>query len=241
MRASGTAATPSGWDAEYARRGIPSSYRTEPSEAVVRTLDEWPRLGPGGAIARRGLDVGCGTGRNTAYAASRGTAMTGFDSSAAAIDAARRRIAGHDLPCELLVHDLEDGLPAGDGEIDLVLDVFVYKHQLSPEARRRHRAELARVLAPGGLVLLSLAQPGDGYYGGCPAWPDPDAGPNAVVDPVTGVGSVLFSLDALAEEVRDVLTLVMAWTKEKPGWMHGRRYTRRTLATVWRSRARPVP
>ena len=72
------------WDEEYGRRGIPSSYRDGPSGAVVWAFSR----GLGGS---RGLDVGCGTGRNTLYAAAQGLRMTGFDRSAAAIERARAR------------------------------------------------------------------------------------------------------------------------------------------------------
>jgi SAM-dependent methyltransferase len=222
------------WDEEYRRAGIPSSYRREPSKAVLWALDNWRRAGGAGDRPRRALDVGCGGGRNSAHLAALGVDVTGFDASTVAIERARRRLGDARVTARLLVHDLRSGLPARDAEVDLALDVFVYKHQIQPDERRAYREELARVLAPEGRVLLSLAEPDDGYYSTCPPWPEAGAGPNAVVDPETGVGSVLFSLDALAAEVADVLTLVMVWRQERMGVMHGRRYLRRTSATLWR-------
>ncbi|MFL5914004.1 MAG: class I SAM-dependent methyltransferase [Gaiellaceae bacterium] len=192
-------------------------------------LDNWERV-TGEHGPNRALDVGCGTGRNTLYLAQRGIRVTAFDSSPAAVEAARRR-----LGVEVRVHDLRAGLPAGDGEIDLIVDTFVYKHQVLPDERRAYRREMLRVLAPGGVVLISLAEPDDGYYAACPPFPDPEAGPNAVLDPELNVGSVLLSLEGLAAEASsDGLTLVMAWRKQNTGWMHGRRYPRRTLVTLWK-------
>jgi hypothetical protein len=162
--------------------------------------------------------------------------VTGFDSSRAAIDSGRRRVLDADLDIELLVHDLGSGLPVGDGEVDLVLDVFVYKHQTAPETRARYRRELQRVLSDEGRVLISLAEPDDGYYGSCPSSPEVTAGPHAVLDPVLGLSSVLFSVDELIAEMADVLSLELAWRREQQGEMHGRKYTRRTLATIWRHR-----
>jgi SAM-dependent methyltransferase len=224
-----------GWDAEYERAGIPSSFRDEPSSTVVWALDSWTRAN-GGAAPRRVLDVGCGTARNAVQLARQGARVTGFDASAVAIERGRERVrqAALDGDVELLVHDLSDGLPAGDGEIDLVLDVFVYKHQLQPRARRRYRAELLRVLAPHGRVLLSLAEPDDGYYGSCPRSDEPGAGPHAVVDPAVGAGSVLFTLGELEAEMGDAFALELAWRKRGIGEMHGREHVRRTLATLWR-------
>lgn len=223
----------SDWDGEYERAGVPSSFRDAPSAAVVWALENWARLG-GSGFPARGLDVGCGTARNSVFLARHGARMLGFDASPVAIERGRERVREAGLPVELLVHDLQDGLPAGDGEIDLVLDTFVYKHQIQPAARERYRVELARVLAPGGRILISLAEPDDGYYGACPPSPEPGAGPHAIVDPEVGAGSVLFTLAELEAELSDRFTLEMAWRKQKQGTMHGRDHLRRTIATLWR-------
>lgn len=222
------------WDAEYREQGMPSSVRDAPSSTVVWALESWPRL-TGATAPARALDVGCGTARNAVHLASRGTPTIGFDASEVAIARGRERVRRAGADVELLVHDLRDGLPANDGEIDLVLDVFVYKHQVRPEARRRYRAELLRVLAPGGRVLLSLAEPQDGYYASCPPAADAAAAPHAIVDPAVGVDSVLFTLDELEAEMGDELVLEMAWRKRARGEMHGGAYERRTLATLWRA------
>lgn len=132
------------------------------------------------------------------------------------------------------MHDLRDGLPAAPRSIDLIVDTFVYKHQIQPETRRAYRAEMTRVLKPQGRVLLSVAEPTDEYYRACPAHPEPGAGPNSIVDPVVGAGSVLFSLEELAVDVADALELEMAWRKAQPGEMHGQQYVRRTIASLWR-------
>jgi SAM-dependent methyltransferase len=223
-----------GWDAEYERSGIPSSFRDDPSGVVTWFAQSWPLLRGGRGAPRRGLDVGCGTARNTLYLAELGLEMTGFDSSTVAIEMGRRRVAEAGVEVDLRVHDLQSGLPAGDCEVDVLTDVFVYKHQLQPDVRRRYRAEIDRVLAPGGRVLISLAEPGDGYYSQCPPSSEPGAGPNAIIDPVTGVGSVLFSLTDLTVEMEDRFELELAWRKAKEGSMHEGRYLRRTLATIWR-------
>ena len=210
-----------GWDEEYGRRGIPSSYRDEPSGAVVWAFSR----GLGGS---RGLDVGCGTGRNTLYAASRGLRMIGFDRSPAAIERARAR--GGDA--EFLVADLADGLPAPDGTIDVLLDIFVYKHVVRPADRLAYREEMRRVLAPGGRVVLHLAEPTDGYYGACPPLREEGAGPRAVLDPEVGAGSVLFTLDELRAEF-DGFALIDSRARRKEGDMHGAVYERHTLTTIF--------
>jgi SAM-dependent methyltransferase len=221
------------WDAEYERAGIPSSYRDAPSGAVLWALGNWRGLGCG-HLPRRALDVGCGTGRNAAHLASRGIRVIAFDSAPAAVTAARNRALAAGLEVDLSVRDLQAGLPADDREIDLVLDVFVYKHQTDPAVRLAYRKELQRVLSAEGRVLISVAEPDDGYYSACPPSPDPTASPHAVLDPVLGLGSVLFSLGELEKEMADTLSLEMAWRKVRVGNMHGKNYIRRTLATLWR-------
>lgn len=224
------------WDAEYERAGIPSSYREAPSGAVLWALRNWEGVGCG-QLPRRALDVGCGTGRNAAHLASQGIRVTAFDIAPMAVAAARDRLLAASLAADLSVHDLRAGLPANDHDIDLVLDIFVYKHQTDPEARLGYREELQRVLSDEGRVLVSVAEPDDGYYGACPPSSDPEASPHSVFDPVLGLGSVLFSLDELEMEMADILSLEMAWRKVQVGDMHGKDYIRRTLVTLWR---RPV-
>lgn len=226
----------SAWDAEYERVGIPSSYRAAPSGTVLWALRNWQAS----SAPRRALDIGCGTGRNSAHLASQGIRVTAFDSSAAAVAAARERMLKAGLDVDLRVHDLRAGLPASDQAIDLVLDVFVYKHQTDPIARSQYRRELQRVLSERGRVLVSLAEPEDGYYGACPPAPEPGASPNAVLDPVLGASSVLFSLRELEDEMSDALALEMAWRKTAVGEMHGQSYQRRTLATLWRPHSRDI-
>jgi len=224
------------WDDEYRRSGMPSSFRDDPSGVVVWLVENWMRLDGVERAPGRGLDVGCGTARNTVYLAQRGARMTGIDISEAAIAAGRKRAEEAGVDAQLSVHDLTGGLPSADGEMDVVLDVFVYKHLLDPGVREAYRAEILRALAPQGRLLVSLAEPSDGYYSGCPPFDGP-GGPNAVVDPVVGVGSVLFSLEELVAEMGAGFSLEMAWRKAKRGRMHGETYMRRTLATIWRRSA----
>jgi SAM-dependent methyltransferase len=224
----------SAWDDEYRRSGIPSSFRDDPSGVVVWAVESWPRL-TGDRLPARALDIGCGTARNTTYLGGLGVETLGFDASEVAVAAGRERLAKlPDGRVQLLVHDLHDGLPVAQGSVDLILDVFVYKHQIEPEARRDYRAEMLRALSPGGRVLMSLAEPTDGYYATCPVASSATAGPHAIVDPAVGVGSVLFTLEQLSAEMAGGFEIEMAWRKHKSGVMHGERYMRRTLATIWR-------
>lgn len=218
------------WDLEYRRKGIPSSSRDTPSSALLWGLEVWPRLNEEPPSAA--LDVGCGTARNSLHLAALGVQVTGFDASREALRLARERFeqAPSGLASRVTLRHgrIEDGLPASDGSIDLVLDLFVSKHLVDEAARAAYRAELRRVLSPSGVLLLSLAGRDDGYYSQCPA-----IGKDKVVDPETGVGSVLYDLAGLQAELSDGLALHMAWIKRHRGVMHGRELPRETLITLW--------
>lgn len=222
------------WDSEYTRRGIPSSFRDQPSGVLTWTLVNWRHL-TGNETPRTAVDVGCGTGRNAIHMADVGIEVLAFDSSEVALQTARERlkIRKEDSNPSFLKQDLADGIPAEDQSFDLATDIFVYKHQISPAVRAAYRQELRRVLRPNARFLLSLAEARDGYYSSCPAI-EPVSPPLAVMDPIAGIASVLFTMEELCEEMADVFDLEMSWLKVKVGPMHGGSYLRRTLATIWK-------
>jgi SAM-dependent methyltransferase len=99
------------------------------------------------------LDVGCGPGTVTAAAAGRGACAVGVDLATGMLALGRRRHP--DL--ELLEGDAE-ALPFADDAFDAVVGCFVLNHLPDVEAAV---AEMARVLAPGGRVGVSVWEPPD--------------------------------------------------------------------------------
>jgi ubiquinone/menaquinone biosynthesis C-methylase UbiE len=98
------------------------------------------------------LDVGCGTGAAVRAAAEVVERAVGVDLSPKMLAQARERAAG--LPgAEFVEGDSED-LPFGDGEFTAVLCTTSLHHYPRPEAAVR---EFARVLAPGGRVIIGDA------------------------------------------------------------------------------------
>jgi SAM-dependent methyltransferase len=97
------------------------------------------------------LDFGCGCGRVLrTWASLDGTLVAGSDTNRDAVDWCR-----HNLPfAELATNGLRPPLAFADDRFDLVYALSVFTH-LPEELQRPWLLELVRVLAPGGLVLLS--------------------------------------------------------------------------------------
>jgi ubiquinone/menaquinone biosynthesis C-methylase UbiE len=107
------------------------------------------------------LDVGCGTGRflDLAKQAWPRLPALGIDMSESYIAEARRHLKRRAWT-RLLVAKGE-ALPLAAESQDAVTSIFVF-HELPPEVRRANFAEFARVLRPGGrLVLVDSLQLGD--------------------------------------------------------------------------------
>jgi SAM-dependent methyltransferase len=97
------------------------------------------------------LDLGCGSGANTALLALRGAHVYGLDLSPDLIELARRRIAVNQIetPVEFLVgsaHEIE--LP--DASVDVVFGIAIL-HHIDIEKTAR---ETWRVLRPGGRAIF---------------------------------------------------------------------------------------
>jgi SAM-dependent methyltransferase len=97
------------------------------------------------------VDVGCGTGNASLLAAKRGPRVTGIDPSGRLLDVAAARAAEHRLEI-----DFERGeagaLPLPDASADVLISVFGVIFAPNP---RDAAAETARVLVPGGRIVLS--------------------------------------------------------------------------------------
>lgn len=103
--------------------------------------------------AQRGLDIGCGTGRLLAslHDAWPGMRLSGIDLSAPYLEEARRLI-GRTARVKL-DEAAAEALPFDDASLDLVVSSFLL-HELPNEIRAQVLAEMARVLKPGGLVVI---------------------------------------------------------------------------------------
>jgi SAM-dependent methyltransferase len=110
---------------------------------VLHRLDELP--------AGRVLDVACGTGRYGAHLQQRGHRVVGVDRSADMLGLARPKLPG----CGLIRGDA-GALPFVDRGFDAVLCTLALVHVVDLGATF---AEFARVLRPGGRLIISDVHP----------------------------------------------------------------------------------
>jgi SAM-dependent methyltransferase len=103
------------------------------------------------SVGKDVLDNGCGTGYGTAYLGEVAKSIVGVDISKEALRWAQKRYPNIKY-LQMDVHHLE--FP--DNSFDFVISTENFEH-LSDQ--KRHAAELARVVRPGGLVLLASPNP----------------------------------------------------------------------------------
>lgn len=144
-----------------------TSYDDTPNAAfmdeplVAEILDPLP--------AGVALDAACGSGRFTTALAARGHRVVGVDSSPDMLAHARRRVP----EAAFLLGDLHR-LPLPDDTVDVAVCALALTHL--PDLRPAI-AELARVLRPGGHLVLSDIHPESVLRGSVPAVRGPDGRP----------------------------------------------------------------
>jgi malonyl-CoA O-methyltransferase len=108
----------------------------------------------GRVAGQRVLDLGCGTGRHTLALVQAGAHVTAVDQSPEMMALAQQKLAGH--PVEWLLHSLPDPFPLPDETFSLIVAGLVVEHIADLPAVMR---ETARVLVPGGRLVLSALHP----------------------------------------------------------------------------------
>ena len=103
------------------------------------------------ADGERVVDVGCGTGNGALLAAERGAKVTGVDPAQRLIDVAAAQAAERGLDADFVLGDAAS-IPLPDDSADVLLSIFGLIFAPDPQAAA---AEAARVLAPGGRIVIS--------------------------------------------------------------------------------------
>ncbi|HUO71413.1 MAG TPA: methyltransferase domain-containing protein [Solirubrobacteraceae bacterium] len=120
-------------------------------DPVARAMVALAGLEPGVRV----IDLACGTGNAALHAAAAGAWVIGIDSAPRLLEVARDRARARGLSVHFREGDLLD-LPVADDAADLLLSVFGVIFAPDPGGAL---GEIARVVRPGGRVLLSAWVP----------------------------------------------------------------------------------
>ena len=126
------------------RAAVPAEATKAEIDFLVRTVG-LPR-------GRTVLDVCCGSGRHALELARRGYRVTGIDVSSEAITYARHTAGDEGLELDLRVGDMR-ALPI-DVQADLAICMGNAFGYLEHEGTQAFLADLSRIVAPGGAVVL---------------------------------------------------------------------------------------
>ncbi len=127
------------------------SFRGKFRELRQRTAN-LARLQPGDAV----LDVGCGTGTlaiEVAHRVGRAGRVAGVDPGTQQIARARAKAARRHVPIEFQIGVIEQ-LPFPDQTFDVVFSTLMM-HHVPASLKRQGFAEIARVLKPGGRLVIA--------------------------------------------------------------------------------------
>jgi len=108
------------------------------------------------------LDVGTGTGRHALRWARRGATVTAIDQSPEMLAVAEQTAHAEGLPITFVRGTIEDGLPLASGQFDLVICALMLCHV--PNLTQILQ-ECARVLRPGGYLLITDSHPAVAAHG----------------------------------------------------------------------------
>jgi SAM-dependent methyltransferase len=144
--------------------------------------ERWARYG---VKYGRVVDVGCGAGRLTKHMATDFSDVVGVDVSDGMIDVARAHVTDANVQFRL-----GDGirLPIETATVDGAFSAHVFQHLESLDLARANFAEVARVLRPGGTMMIHLP----------------------VVLPPTGLPGVLPAM-AAKRKLSDLRAVVQRW------------------------------
>jgi tRNA (uracil-5-)-methyltransferase TRM9 len=133
----------------------------------AQTRRGWPlgfeRILPHLRLAANVLDAGCGNGRLLAFLTERGWRgrYLGVDSSAALLAAAKQNLALQPAEANFRTADLlspQWAAPIAEFAPDAIACLAVLHHIPGAEHRARFVAECARLLKPGGILIISAWQ-----------------------------------------------------------------------------------
>jgi SAM-dependent methyltransferase len=136
------------WDAMYRGGQYRQSWDYESASPELVSLLAAGLVPEGGCV----LDLGCGSGKDAVFMATAGYRTSGLDISAEALEIARAYASASEQSVSWHRASALD-LPFADEQFDFISDRGCL-HHIRADDRPRYAHEVARVLKPGGRLLL---------------------------------------------------------------------------------------
>jgi SAM-dependent methyltransferase len=165
------------WNEAYASGQLP--WDTGQPEPILVEFVTSGRVKPSPA-----LEIGAGTGTNAIWMAERGFDVLGVDVSPLAMENARTKSDGRALRCRFAALDFLAETPEG-GPFQFVFDRGCFHVFDEPDERQLFAAQVAAILAPGGLWLSLIGST--------------EGGPRDVGPPRRSAREVIFAIEPAME------------------------------------------
>ena len=143
------------WYDEYVQKGIPSSFKEEPSGPLIELVSFLKNNICPNSLA---LDLGCGRGRNSNLLAQHKFDVHSIDFVPELVDdlCHQSELLGLTDRIHTYCRSLTEPWLFATQMFDVVIDTFCYKHQVNIEEKEIYRRELARVMKPAGYIYSHL-------------------------------------------------------------------------------------
>ncbi|MES2225815.1 MAG: class I SAM-dependent methyltransferase [Patescibacteria group bacterium] len=150
------------WDKEHQKPRV--LQQMDSAEASSGVMKFYEFLVNNQIRSGKGVELGCGKGRNSIWLAQQGYEMWGFDFSPVAIEEAKHRSTTVSDRAHFLVQDATEAWNFDDASFDFGIDCFATTDIESEEGRKKAVKEMYRVLRPGAYLLAYLLSPEDGFH-----------------------------------------------------------------------------
>lgn len=219
------------WSEEYRRKGIPSSFRKDPTKPLIEFI-AWLR-NRRDFVGKVAGDIGCGLGRNSFYLASEGFKVIGLDLLKDNAKAVNTESELQNLPIYIFAQDASSEWPMEANSLDIVIDIFCYKHIVNKSKQAKYRYELWKALKPTGFYFISLASENDGFYGPL-LETSMNRADKLILDPYSNICSFLYSKEDLEREFSDYFEILEINEKTSTSPMYDKEYTRKVLNAIFK-------
>lgn len=142
---------------EWPLKHIPWIFKTPPD--ILVELINRGKINP-----CKTIELGCGTGINAIYLASKRFIVTGIDISPAAITIAKRNADEKKVECNFIVADVLSDLNEIDRNYDFAYD-WELLHHIFPEYRQNYIKNVYNLLNQGGTYLSVSFSEKDSFLG----------------------------------------------------------------------------